>query len=831
MNVTDSNYDVISDDIKNSFDNMPGGVLIIADIKRKHIVYANNSAVRIFECEDNRDYFFAQDVSFMNHIHKDDVRLVANEIKRQVGSKMIGTFHINHRIVTGKDHVRYVETYGNIVENEKYERLIYVFVADYQTRPVSYDIDKITGLEGMRGFLADSTRLLNENTMFDNPLKYVFLHFNIINFKLLNIKYGIDVGDEILAEIANKLKMCFEGDLISRFSDDHFVVLTKADDIEHRIITALDGFHSIKKGMGVEGKVGIYRINNNEEINPAVACDMAKVACDSIRKSSDRLFAYFVPNLTDKLEISEYVVEHIDEAVQNEYIKVYYQPVVRTISGAVCGMEALARWDDPKMGFLSPAFFITALEDSRKIYKLDIYMAQAICKNYRERVDNNEVVVPVSFNISRMDFFTCDIFSEIEKVVEKYQVPRNMIHIEITESIFMHDAIEINHKIEKFHDKGYQVWMDDFGSGYSSLNVLKDYRFDEIKIDMEFLASFSDRSKNIITSTVDMAKKIGIQTLAEGVETKEQFEYLKNIGCEKVQGYYFGKPAPYDEAIRHCKEKGLKIEGGMWRNYYDTVGRVDFMTDIPLAVFEDDGKTFHFLFANDAYKAVLESIGNPSLEVAEYNINSPLSPMAGIFRGFVQKPIKSGKEEVITYPSKNQYVRLAVRTIAQCNDRYIHLASITNVTRNVDKQSQENLDKMIRNIYLLYDDIRHVDLENDCLVNVIDGAHAKILYDVEATNIEFCNKRIHPDDRDKYIGFTEYKALKERIIKSNVGYISDYFRTIDKSGKYVWKVHTLLMLPKTHESQFIHCIKTASFCNEDVAVSLMKRLNKERGYD
>lgn len=831
MNVSDGKCGVIADTTKNAFDNMPGGVLIIADIKNKQIVYANNSAIRIFECEEDNDYFFAQGVSFMDHIHKDDVRIVANEIKRQVGSKMIGTFHINHRIVTGKDRVRYVETYGNMVEDERFGRLIYVFVADFQTRPDTYDIDKITGLEGMRGFLTDSGRLLNDNTTFDNPLKYVFLHFNIINFKLLNIKYGIDVGDEILAEIANKLKMCFEGDLISRFSDDHFVVLTKADDIEHRIITALDGFHSIKKGMGVEGKVGIYRINNNEEINPAVACDMAKVACDSIRKSADRSFAYFVPNLTDKLEIYEYVVEHIDEAVQNEYIKVFYQPVVRTISGAVCGMEALARWDDPKMGFLSPAFFITALEDSRKIYKLDIYMAQAICKNYRERVDNNEVVVPVSFNISRMDFFACDIFSEIEKVVEKYQVPRNMIHIEITESIFMHDAIEINHKIEKFHDKGYQVWMDDFGSGYSSLNVLKDYRFDEIKIDMEFLTSFSDRSKNIITSTVDMAKKIGIQTLAEGVETKEQFEYLKNIGCEKVQGYYFGKPAPYDEAIKFCKEKGLEIENGIWRNYYDTVGRVDFMTDIPLAVFEDDGKTFHFLFANDAYKAVLESIGNPSLEVAEYNINSPLSPMAGIFRGFVQKPIKSGKEEVITYPSKNQYVRLAVRTIAQCNDRYIHLASITNVTRNVDKQSQENLDSMIRNIYLLYDAIRHVDVEKDCSVDVIDGANAKVLYGIKDTNIEFCENIIHPDDREKYYKFSDYTTLTQRIYSSNAGYISDYFRTIDKNGQYVWKVHTLLLLPKTHEKQFIHCVKTAAFCNEDVAIDIMKRLNKERGYE
>jgi EAL domain-containing protein (putative c-di-GMP-specific phosphodiesterase class I) len=181
------------------------------------------------------------------------------------------------------------------------------------------------------------------------------------------------------------------------------------------------------------------------------------------------------------------------------------------------------------------------LENYQLIHKLDSYIIKEVCKIYRFNIDNKIEMIPVSFNLSKLDFILTDIEKVIDDLVTEYKVPHDMLNIEITESMFVENASLIGCTIDRFHSKGYKVWMDDFGSGYSSLNILKDYNFDELKIDMAFLSNFSEKSKKILKSIVLMAKEIGIKTLAEGVETKEEFEFLRDIGCEKIQGYYFGK--------------------------------------------------------------------------------------------------------------------------------------------------------------------------------------------------------------------------------------------------------------------------------------------------
>lgn len=240
------------------------------------------------------------------------------------------------------------------------------------------------------------------------------------------------------------------------------------------------------------------------------------------------------------MEIRSYVISHIDEAVENGYIEIYYQPVVRTLTGKLAGMEALARWRDPVYGFLRPDQFIPVLEEERLIDKLDRYVIRECGRQLRRQIDAHRPIVPISFNVSRMDFQLMDVLSEIEAVVRENELPRDYLRIEITETAMVQDSDKILKMIDRFRGNGYSVWLDDFGSGYSSLNVLKDYHFDELKIDMEFLRAFNDTSRKIITSVVMMAKAIGIHTLAEGVETREQVRFLRSIGCEKIQGYHYG---------------------------------------------------------------------------------------------------------------------------------------------------------------------------------------------------------------------------------------------------------------------------------------------------
>lgn len=244
-------------------------------------------------------------------------------------------------------------------------------------------------------------------------------------------------------------------------------------------------------------------------------------------------------------DIRDYVTEHLEEALENHWIQVYYQPVIRTLTGELCGLEALARWVDPQVGFLSPASFIPVLEQARLIHRLDAYVLEEVCRMLRERLDKNLCITPVSFNLSRYDFDSMDVFSVVENTRKKYSLPRDFLHVEITESTLAQNAQNISQALDQLREKGYEIWLDDFGSGYSSLNVLKDYQVDLIKLDMGFLRNFTAKSRSIIASVITMAKDLGVKTLVEGVETKEQADFLAAMGCGRMQGYFLANPSPW----------------------------------------------------------------------------------------------------------------------------------------------------------------------------------------------------------------------------------------------------------------------------------------------
>ncbi len=268
----------------------------------------------------------------------------------------------------------------------------------------------------------------------------------------------------------------------------------------------------------------------------------------------------FHDGMSRELELQQHILDTLNSAMSNGYITVLYQPIVRLSTGKICGAEALARWNDPEKGIIPPNEFIPTLENYREIHKLDIYAVKKVCDDYRLRNEAGLPVVPLSVNLSRLDFELCDIIREIESAVTVSKIPRNMMNIELTESINDEDMTVLNLGIERFRAMGYEIWMDDFGSGYSSLNVLKDYNFDTIKFDMKFLNGFdirkSEKAKYIISSNLQMARLMGMQALAEGVETAGQLEYLRSIGFDKAQGYYFGRPMKLDELF--ALERGIE---------------------------------------------------------------------------------------------------------------------------------------------------------------------------------------------------------------------------------------------------------------------------------
>ena len=531
--------------------------------------------------------------------------------------------------------------------------------------------DSLTGLPNM-----EYSRVCGEN--FADKIRNKggepsIVFFDIVGMKLYNSANGFNMGNEFLINFAACLKKQFPANLIWRFSNDHFAVIADIRNVEEKLKEIRKTVKSSISKISMDLYVGICKIDEFDAILDT--SEKAKLACHVQKKNSDNFIRYYDDELRKDLLLQNYIVNHIDEAIANGYIKVYYQPVVRTITESFCGMEALARWIDPQYGFLNPAAFIGALEESRQIHKLDSHIVELVCKEMREELDQGHPVIPVSFNLSRLDFIGCDIFDVVEHALEKYQISRDYIRVEITESIMASDSY-VQSEIQRFRLVGYEVWMDDFGSGYSSLNTLKDYKFDELKIDMAFLSNFNDASRTIIRSTVRMAKNLGLKTLAEGVETKEQMDFLKGIGCEKVQGYYYGKPQPLKDTMEHMKSIGMPIEDSNMRTVYSKIGRLDYLVDSPKGIIQYKDGLFKFLFVNKQLEEQVLSIGFANIEDVENSINDPKDPAYYTLHEAEKAAYKGPRE--MTYAAHGTYVFLSGSLIADINGSHIYDMSLRN---------------------------------------------------------------------------------------------------------------------------------------------------------
>ena len=376
-----------------------------------------------------------------------------------------------------------------------------------------------------------------------------FLYLDILNFKAYNEKYGFQSGDNLLKQFAERLDSLFGAELPARISDDHFIILVNSRDYESKLNELRDYLHTLQREVLLKLKVGIYSPESTKNCDASLACDKARIACTSIKKSFECDTKVYDAELENIFHRKQYIINHIDSAIEQDHILVYYQPIINLKDGKVCAWEALARWKDPNFGMISPGEFIPVLEEYHQIHKLDLCVIDRVCRDYQLRLAHRpDVGHPVSINFSRLDFELCDIVNQFNQIIDEYKIPRNLFDVEITESALMGHPEYLAGSLNDLHKDGFKIWLDDFGSGYSSLNVLKDYDFDVLKIDMKFLSNFSgdEKTKKILSNIVQLAKSLSIIPLCEGVETSEQVAFLKEIGCERVQGYFYSKPIDFE---------------------------------------------------------------------------------------------------------------------------------------------------------------------------------------------------------------------------------------------------------------------------------------------
>ena len=485
------------------------------------------------------------------------------------------------------------------------------------------DLDFLTGLLDMNSFLRITEK--SRTSMHEKGIENALVFLNLSGMKYFNKKYGFAEGDVLIKEMARILQNHFGLERTSRFGQDHFAVFAEKDGLEEKLENVFREMKKANHGNTLYVRAGIYP-DSMGLVETSLACDRAKFACESELDENSSYYTFYDNNMLEQEIKKQYVINNLDRAIEENWITAFYQPIVRATNRKVCDEEALVRWIDPERGMLSPADFIPILEETRLIYKVDLRMVDIIIEKIKKQELAGLPVVPISVNLSRIDFEMCNIIEEICNRVDSADVARELLTIEITESVIGGDFDFMKEQILRFQRLGFSVWMDDFGSGYSSLNLLQELHFDLIKFDMRFMKQFDSKpeSRIILTELMRMAANLNTETVCEGVETAEQVEFLSEIGCTKLQGYYFSKPISFSQILERF-EKGMQIgfENLAEIEYNSTVSSINlydlgavssgatkgsgqYFNTQPMCVAEYDGKNITVIRCNQSYKLFVE---------------------------------------------------------------------------------------------------------------------------------------------------------------------------------------------------------------------------------
>ncbi len=435
-------------------------------------------------------------------------------------------------------------------------------VHEAYTRYQEKSIDPLTGLytrSYMRFKAQEAVRKIWDDG--DRPVLY---YFNIRSLHLYNSKYGFERGDELIRLLSDSIRKVFPNAGYGRGTEDHIIVLDRFESREacaEKVRTIQDMFMAGAYGFtyGIQAGITIFR---HQEIRTSAALDNARTALKLIDQDNNELYHFYDAETEQKIFHQHEILNDFESAMKEHRIHVYYHSILRADTKKITVLEALARWIDPQGIMIFPADFIGVLADNHLLYKLDLYMIEQVCREFGLRAKEGLPLVPVSVNLSARDFEQVDLPSEIAKILKKYNLSAQNLIIEITEQELAHSAEFFEQQLAKLQSAGHKLWIDDFGSGYSAINLFHRFNVDLVKFDMDLVRHLDDNggiNRVILRSMSEMFRKLGIHSLAEGVETDEQYDFIRSIGSELVQGYLFFRPVSIEQSLQAFRENGPVI--------------------------------------------------------------------------------------------------------------------------------------------------------------------------------------------------------------------------------------------------------------------------------
>ncbi|MEA5084623.1 MAG: EAL domain-containing protein [Lachnospiraceae bacterium] len=610
------------DRLHSLIDTVPGGIAIFRIAKTVQTIFFNDAACALMGFT-RAEYNMMVKDDIMALVYEEDRKILSEEIENAVtfNRHIDCVYRVNHK----SGHHPWVHLFAVKYKQEDGVPIFHGVFLDI-TREIEdrkeieaanqkliyrADYDVLTGIYNRQAFCRETAKML----VSEKYKRYVLLRIDVEKFKVINDLFGTETGDEVLCTIALNLKKSLKRlGTYGRLEADHFVCCfpEKIFNVE-KILEIIDKvINGIKINYSIVVNFGVYPIDDSS-LPVERMCDRANLALRTIKGNYLKKYAFYDENLRNTILKEQQIENEMDQALNNGQFKIHLQPIYSVASEKPVSAEALVRWYHPQRGLISPADFIPLFERNGFISKLDAYVWEEVCKFINEEKSKGDAVVPISVNVSRINLYNANICNYIISLIQKYNIEPEMLKLEITESAYTDNPHQLLKAMETLQNYGFEVLMDDFGSGYSSLNMLKDVPVDILKIDMKFIEDLevSSRAGSVMANVIRMAKWLNMSVVAEGVETKAQLVVLRNIGCDKVQGYYLSKPLPTEEfkklmsgEVAEKIEKPLQMNEAdisfIWEADQKFASFINGMID-GMGIYEIVGKGLEIVRVNDGY--------------------------------------------------------------------------------------------------------------------------------------------------------------------------------------------------------------------------------------
>lgn len=559
-----------------------------------------------------------------------------------------------------------------------------------KSRMIMAERDPVTGLYSKFKFYQTVRRMLLEVP----GEKFAFVRFDIDRFKMINNFYGIREGDKVLKSIASELRRIdtvFENFVYGRLENDIFAVCMpyKEENIELLANALQINMKKLNKDYNIKVSCGVYVISDyNMDVSEMY--DRAFLAAKNCKGKYVQNIAYYDESMIENMRQEQFIINEVNRAIEEEQFAVYLQPKINLVTDRSYGAEALVRWMHPEKGMISPGEFIPVYERNGIIGRLDQYMWRHVCALLRKWLDEGRNPNPISVNVSRVNIYNPHLVEIFKNLITEYRIPAHLLNLELTESAFTEDQDLVMRTMSRLRAMGFKIMMDDFGSGYSSLNVLKDMEVDYLKVDMKFLQQeqgFNGKGEKVLTSIIRMAKWLHMPSIVEGVETAEQVDFLKCIGCEYAQGYFYAKPMPiadYEAFLLKEEELGANthndentgIVGELW-NTRSNVSLFFDMLEVPIAIYEYRREKLELLRANRRYENEVSMDADEDITEHERRMEAVTmllrQAFAKLITGEFCEPMELEVAEDIWY-------RITVKMVGRRSDTTIIMATFYDIS-------------------------------------------------------------------------------------------------------------------------------------------------------